>query len=133
MGQVGARLRERCDPEVLRRGTCSKPLELRKNEPHPVAYLRPRAELGAHPGEHPLLGEHETMQLVRVVALGRFAHGLPVPTALFYPTRRTDTSRAHAPPRARTPPRTPSGLFHLPCARADRAPAAWQRARRSAR
>src|SRR5690242_14011252 len=50
-----------------RRGARSEPLQLRKNEPHPVAALAPGGELSQHAGVHTLLGRDEAREVVGIV------------------------------------------------------------------
>src|SRR5262249_40236294 len=47
LGEIGTRLTETREREVARGGARTQPGQLRKDEPHPVAALRARGELGA--------------------------------------------------------------------------------------
>ena len=73
MRQIRPRLVERTDAEVLRGLTVPQRTVLREDEPDPVAALRARAQLGAHPVVNIGLGVDESLQVERI------GHGSTVP------------------------------------------------------
>src|SRR6266699_3275906 len=52
---------------MTRRRARREALELREDEPHPMALLAARREFGADPGENPLLRVDEPFEIVRIV------------------------------------------------------------------
>src|SRR5690606_2628740 len=66
MLEIGARLVERPNRIAARHRASSEPLDLRKDEPHPVRDLASGEELGARTLECAALGFDEPLQIERI-------------------------------------------------------------------
>jgi hypothetical protein len=64
--KIGARFFEGGDSIILRGRAEPKPTELRKDEPHPVALLRPADELGERGLINAVLGIDEALEIVGI-------------------------------------------------------------------
>src|SRR5271165_1848668 len=102
MGEVGLRLVQRGEGVKDRRQAHAEALDLRKDEPHPVALLAARAKLGADLAVDRLLRVDEALQV----------EGIGHPNLALRGVTNAVTAPEENPLRAR-PPRWP----RIPCAR----------------
>lgn len=68
MLEISPRLVQRGYAIMFGGGAAAESGKLRKDEPHPVALLMSGAELGNRRVEHAILGVHEALQIVTVLA-----------------------------------------------------------------
>src|SRR5690349_12590266 len=71
MGQVCARFIDGVDAVKASRRGSAETGQLRKDEPHPVSPLPPRAQFGEHGFEDRFLGRYEALQIEAIVRCHR--------------------------------------------------------------